>query len=327
MKIVKKISGLLPIRKQSGVISKDVERSIVSKFGKLKIGHIGTLDPMASGVLPLLFGDATKLQDYFDGRKEYRICIRLGTVTDTYDIEGKVVETYPYDKVSLEDIKEVIQKYKGSIVQIPPVYSAVKFKGKALYSYVTRGKEEELDMNQFRRQVHIYGIDINRIDLPYVDLRVECSKGTYMRTLAYDIGRVLGCGGCLSRIERTYSSGISLDRCIGIESVLQKDSIEQVEKDCMIPISSLSLALPEMIVDLDNSQMERLFNGVEICYPWEDFTRFNCKKDGLFLLKNQDKVGVVELVECSEDKEKFDTGSGNRNNGDFVVIKLRRGIC
>ncbi len=314
------VSGLLPVNKESGVISKDVERKIVSRFGRFKIGHVGTLDPMASGVLPLLFGDATKLQDYFDSRKVYSISVTLGTVTDSFDITGKVVEKRCYEGISLVRIEEVIKKYLGSIVQIPPVYSAVKFNGKALYSYAARGKEEELDMNQFKRKVYIYDIRVEDYSLSRIDLRVECSKGTYMRTLASDIGEDLGCGGCLSRIERICSSGIDIKECVCLDEILQCSSMEEVQDKYMVAVSDLKLGIPTIELKLDNKQVDRLFNGLELPYLKSNFMDDGVRKEGLFLFKNLGKVGLVELSEHKEDKDQnLDTG--------YVFIKLRRGIC
>ena len=285
--ISEKISGLLPINKEQGKISKDVERAIVSRFGKMKIGHIGTLDPMASGVLPLLFGEATKLQDYFDTLKVYRIRVCLGTLTDSFDSMGKVLDQREYRSISKEDISRVMTKYVGDFYQIPPIYSAVKFKGKPLYNYAVKGQEDLLDMNQFKRKVSIYDIKIEKFCLPYVDLRVECKRGTYMRSLAYDIGQDLGCGACLFGIERQFSSGISLSECVNLESVLQKNSMEEVLRDYMIPIRKLNLGIKELLVNLDNESVLRLFNGLELKYLKEEFIRSNGKKEGLFLFKNQ----------------------------------------
>lgn len=310
----KRISGLLPIRKESGVISKDIERSIIKKFGKFKIGHIGTLDPMASGVLALLFEDATKLQNYFDSKKIYSISIKLGICTSTHDITGKIISSSSdFSLVNEQKIKEVIKKYIGQILQIPPMYSAVKYKGKPLYKYA-RGKYNlDVDQSQFERKVSIYNIKIESIRLPTIDLNVECSQGTYMRSLAYDIGQDLGCGGCLSRIERLYSSGISLDECVGIQDVLESSSIDQVYQKYMIPLFDLKLKLPEMKVDT-NFNDEGLFCGLKIFYSKERFYKDNAQKDGLFLFKIRDRFGLVEV-------------NSNERDSSSLVIKLRRGIC
>ena len=320
---IKRISGLLPINKEQGKISKDVERDIVSRFGKMKIGHIGTLDPMASGVLPLLFGEATKFQDYSDTKKVYRIKLCLGILTDSYDSMGKLLEKKDPTGITEEDISRVIKKYIGDFYQIPPIYSAVKFKGKALYSYAVKGQKDLLDMNQFKRKVSIYDIKIEDFSLPYVDLRVECLRGTYMRSLAYDIGQELGCGACLSMIERLYSSGIDLSSCINLSEVLKKESIEEVAKDYMVPIRNLKLGIKDLVIDLDSKSIERLFNGVKLSYLKEDFIRSNGRKDGLFLFKNRDKVGVVEVVDgLISDKD-----SAQDLDSNYVIMKLRRGIC
>ena len=309
----KRISGLLPIRKDSGVISKDIERAIIKKFGKFKIGHVGTLDPMASGVLPLLFEDATKLQNYFDSKKIYSISLQLGTISSTYDITGELISAGDLSLVNEDKIKEVIKRYTGQIFQIPPVYSAVKYKGKPLYKYACGKYNLDVDQSQFKRKVTIYNIKIESVRLPIVDLNVECSQGTYMRSLAYDIGQDLGCGACLSRIDRLYSSGISVDECIGIKDVLDSSSMDQVYEKYMIPLFDVKLKLPEIKVATDFNS-KGLFCGLKIFYSKKRFYTDNEQKEGLFLFKIRDRIGLVEVSPKDQDNSS-------------VVIKLRRGIC
>ena len=192
------ISGILNVYKEEGYTSHDVVAKLRHILRQKKIGHTGTLDPAAVGVLPVCLGSATKVCDLLtDTDKEYRADMLLGVSTDTQDTTGTVVRTSPVNCPESR-IMEAAASFEGAYEQIPPMYSALKVNGKKLCDLAREGKEVE----RRARTVHIYRIVIEKIDLPHVTIRVSCSKGTYIRTLCQDIGDRLGCGGCVAHLER-----------------------------------------------------------------------------------------------------------------------------
>lgn len=185
------IHGILNVYKEKGFTSHDVVAKLRGITGQRKIGHTGTLDPDAEGVLPVCLGRATKLCDMLTDRdKTYEAVLLLGRVTDTQDISGEVLETRDTSGLSRESVERAIEGFVGRYDQIPPMYSALKVNGRKLYELAREGKEVE----RKARTVWIYGIDILEADLPRVRMRVQCSKGTYIRTLCHDIGEKLQCG-------------------------------------------------------------------------------------------------------------------------------------
>ena len=195
------MDGVLNIRKEKGYTSFDVVAKLRGILHMKKIGHTGTLDPEAEGVLPVVLGKATKLVDLLtEKQKTYEALLHLGLETDTQDMTGTVLEEKPVE-VTEEDVEAVIREFVGEYQQIPPMYSALKVDGKKLYELAREGKTVE----RKARTVHFYEIDIKEINLPYVRFSVTCSKGTYIRTLCHDIGQKLGCGGCMEELLRTRS--------------------------------------------------------------------------------------------------------------------------
>ncbi|MCR5161009.1 MAG: tRNA pseudouridine(55) synthase TruB [Lachnospiraceae bacterium] len=192
------ISGILNVYKEEGFTSHDVVAKLRHILGQRRIGHTGTLDPAAVGVLPVCLGSATKVCDLLtDTDKEYRADMLLGVSTDTQDTTGTVVRTMPVN-CSESRIMEAAASFEGIYEQVPPMYSALKVNGKKLCDLAREGKEVE----RRARTVRIYRIVIEKMALPHVTIRVSCSKGTYIRTLCQDIGDRLGCGGCVARLER-----------------------------------------------------------------------------------------------------------------------------
>ena len=193
------ISGIINVYKEKGYTSHDVVAKLRGILRQKKIGHTGTLDPEAEGVLPVCLGAGTKLCDMLtDTGKTYEAVLLLGQVTDTQDVTGKVLETHPVN-ISEEEAAACIASFVGEYDQIPPMYSALKVQGKKLYELAREGKEVE----RRPRPVHFYEITALKMELPRVWLKVTCSKGTYIRTLCHDIGEQLGCGGCMEHLTRT----------------------------------------------------------------------------------------------------------------------------
>ena len=192
-------SGIINVYKEKGFTSLDVVAKLRGILKTKKIGHTGTLDPDAEGVLPVCIGRATKVCDILtDKDKVYEAVMLLGVETDTQDTSGEVLKELPVE-LSEEDVKEAILSFVGEYAQVPPMYSALKVNGKKLYELAREGKTVE----RKARNVQIFSIEILEIDLPRVRMSVHCSKGTYIRTLCHDVGQKLGCGGCMDKLLRT----------------------------------------------------------------------------------------------------------------------------
>lgn len=205
------IDGVLLVDKAPDMTSHDVVAIARRSMGTKKIGHCGTLDPMATGLLILVTGKATKIQDLLMAEdKEYEGTITLGQTTSTQDREGEVLEQREVPAFSPEEIRAAFDQFKGDFYQVPPMVSAIKKDGVRLYKLARQGQEVERES----RLVHVYAHDIKRVELPLIEFRVVCSKGFYVRTYAHDIGQALGCGGHLSQLRRTRSGKFTLTRAI-----------------------------------------------------------------------------------------------------------------
>lgn len=208
--------GFLNVYKPVGMTSHDV----VSKLRKLtnikQIGHTGTLDPFAEGVLPVCIGKATRLIEYLDDDKEYLASVQFGTSTTTYDIEGEV--TFTSDKkITAENIKNSLKDFEGEILQYPPIYSAIKVKGKKLYEYARSGQEVKIDP----RKVTIENIELKSFDeeLQQAEILIKCSKGTYIRSIAHDLGQKLECGAHLIKLVRTQAGKFKVENSVKLEEI------------------------------------------------------------------------------------------------------------
>ena len=195
------IHGVLNVQKEKGYTSHDVVAKLRGIVGQRKIGHTGTLDPDAKGVLPVCLGRATKLCDLLtDKDKTYEAVLLLGCTTDTQDTGGTVLEEQDVPDLAEDTVMDILQSFVGEYAQIPPMYSAIKVNGRKLYELAREGKEIE----RKARIVQIYEIRVRKIELPRIWMEVRCSKGTYIRTLCHDIGQSLGCGGCMSSLRRSW---------------------------------------------------------------------------------------------------------------------------
>jgi len=194
------VNGILLLDKPHGISSNHALQRVKRLYDAAKAGHTGSLDPLATGLLPLCLGYTTKFSAFLlDADKRYRVTLRLGVTTSTADAEGEIIATAPTDGVTEAALREVIARFVGSIEQLPPMYSAVKHQGQRLYKLAREGKEIE----RTPRTIQIYALDLLRFELPEVELDVHCSKGTYVRTLAEDVGAGLGCGGHVSALRRS----------------------------------------------------------------------------------------------------------------------------
>lgn len=247
------MNGILNINKPAGDTSFDVVRKIKKLAGTKRVGHTGTLDPEATGVLPVCIGGATKFADYImKDEKVYRATLRLGITTETYDRTGNVLKTSTVS-VNEDETERAIKSYVGRVKQIPPMYSALKVKGERLYSLARKGIEIEREP----RDVEIFSIDILEMNLPYVIFDVRCSKGTYIRSLCYDIGEKLGCGGTMWDLVRISSGIFNIEHSVKLEN-LNEENIE----DCLIPVESALIDYPS--VSFDEKFGALLINGVSL---------------------------------------------------------------
>ena len=203
--------GILIINKPAGLTSHDVVNSVRKKFHMRRVGHAGTLDPLATGVLVILLGHSTKLFKEFQSYdKAYRATLKLGVTTHTADIWGKILEIRPYVHITEEQIKNVLKQFVGEIEQRPPMVSAVKIGGQRLYKLARQG----LEVERKPRWIKIHMLSLMNYHPPLVEFYVECSKGTYIRQLADDVGRMLGCGACITEIERTKVGPFVIDDAV-----------------------------------------------------------------------------------------------------------------
>ncbi|MDR1303131.1 MAG: tRNA pseudouridine(55) synthase TruB [Puniceicoccales bacterium] len=227
------MNGILLVDKPSGWTSHDVVAKLRHRLGIRKIGHAGTLDPMATGLLILLVGNATKISQYVTNQdKTYVGTLRLGQETDSYDREGEVVATCEI-RASEQEIRQCAQQFLGDQWQLPPMFSAKKINGQPLYKLARRGETVEREL----RPVKIYEFFIQEIALPDVNFTVACSKGTYVRTLVHDMGQKLGCGAHLSGLRRTKTGHFPLERAAPLDHLLAMECREI--EHCLLPITDI----------------------------------------------------------------------------------------
>lgn len=253
------LHGIINVYKEKGYTSHDVVARLRGITGQKKIGHTGTLDPDAEGVLPVCLGKATKVSDLLTEKdKTYRAVLLLGVTTDTQDITGTVLKECETDTVSLEEAERVIRGFVGSYDQIPPMYSALKVNGKKLYELAREGKTVE----RKARTVQIHDVQILKMDLPRVEIEVTCSKGTYIRTLCHDIGEKLGTGGCMESLIRTRSGLFEIEASHKLEEIQQKKEQGDFES-LLIPVDTVFLQYKKIQIQQDMEK--RLRNGNTLC--------------------------------------------------------------
>jgi tRNA pseudouridine55 synthase len=250
------MNGVINVYKPVGCTSFDVVATIKKLCNTGKVGHTGTLDPLASGVLPICIGKATKIVDYImEDTKIYKTQLKLGITTDTYDLEGKVTSSKNVD-VNDQEIFSVIKRYIGQILQVPPMYSAIKVNGKRLYDLARAG----IEIERKGRPITIYDIYDISINLPFINFTVKCSKGTYIRSLCYDIGNDLNCGAVMTKLERIKSGNFSVENSINVQS-LNSENIG----DYLISIENALDKYKQ--INLDKRFKKLLINGVKMNDP------------------------------------------------------------
>lgn len=285
--------GFLNVYKPAGMTSHDVV-AVLRRVTKIKqIGHTGTLDPFAQGVLPIAIGKATRLIEYLDDEKEYLAQINFGHATTTYDIEGEAIFSSENKsiKIALKDIIEGLKEFEGEILQTPPMYSAIKVKGKKLYEYARKGEEVKIEP----RKVIIEKIELKNFDEAnqIAEVLIKCSKGTYIRSIAHDLGQKLKVGAYLSKLIRSQAGRFFIDNAIELEKI---KTVEDVEKNLINPLDLIDL--PKL--NITENEHQKILMGQPIDLPQnnnEDKRKFLylSNSDFLILIYN-DNVNAIAQV-------------------------------
>lgn len=292
------LSGVLVVNKPSGVTSHDVIQRLRHILHTRRIGHTGTLDPGASGVLLACVGKATKVvQLLTEYDKEYEAVIKLGVTTDTYDGEGEITGKKEDFEIGPHQIRRVVDSFKGEIWQIPPLYSAIKYKGKKLYQYARAKKKVEVK----KREVEIKDIEVLDVDIPYVKLRIRCSKGTYIRSLANDLGEKLGCGAYLFSLRRTRVGPFKLQEALGLEKISNVEDEDKIQ-DLLIPIEKVLAHLPSVVVK--ESFAEKVRHGVSLTASSVLSTEGDFKKNQTISIKD-DRKNIIAIGKALSSAKNF----------------------
>lgn len=279
------MNGIIIIDKKKGNTSHDIVYQVKKIFGE-KVGHTGTLDPMATGVLPLLIGKGTQCSKYLINHdKTYKATIQLGEKTDTADSEGKVIEEKNVDLevFNEEKIKQVLESFKGKQKQIPPIYSAIKVNGRKLYEYARKGQSIEIKP----REIEIYNIKLSKLDKEnkQIQFQVQCSKGTYIRTLCEDIATKLNTVGYMKELQRTQVGEFLIENSITIEDLKEHKNDIQWINEQLIDIEEFFSTKKD--IELSNKKLELFLNGVKLTYEVED---------GIYRIYNNSKFVGTGIV-------------------------------
>ena len=280
------MDGIVIVDKPRDWTSQDVTAKLRGVFQTRRIGHGGTLDPMATGVLPVFVGRATRGVEFFEhAEKTYETVLRLGITTDTEDITGNILEEKPV-QVTEAEILAVLEQFKGEIQQIPPMYSAIKINGQKLCNLARKGKE----VARPARTVTIHALDFLGMDGADICLRVHCSKGTYIRTLCKDIGEALGCGGCMAQLRRVSAGSYTIENAIPLADLVASDNPGQY----LHGVDTLFAAHPA--VTLTEKQALRCRNGNSFSIELADGTYRAYDAAGEFLMLAKVEDGVMSTV-------------------------------
>ena len=280
------MTGIVIVDKPAGWTSQDVTARLRRVFGTRRIGHGGTLDPMATGVLPVFVGRATRGVEFFEhADKTYEAVLRLGTVTDTQDSTGTVLEKRPVT-VTEAEFRDILPKFTGEIAQIPPMYSAIKVDGKKLYELARAGKEIE----RKPREITIFSLDLLEFTGETAKIRVHCSKGTYIRTLCHDIGAALGCGGCMEALRRTAAGEYTLADSVELDTLLSAEHPEDYLRD----VDTLFRQYPAVTLTEKQTLRCRNGNSFSIALPEGRYRAYDSQ--GTFLMLAKVQGGIMETV-------------------------------
>ena len=282
-------SGILIVDKPAGWTSMDVCAKLRGVFHEKRVGHGGTLDPMATGVLPVFIGRATRAVEFAEkSDKKYIAGLKLGVITNTQDTSGEVLEERPA-QVSREQLEAALEKFRGDILQVPPMYSAIKINGKKLYELARKGREVERPA----RAVTIKALEIldKQGDGLYT-IRVRCTKGTYIRTLCHDIGQTLGCGGCMASLRRTMAAGFTLEDAVSLEQI----RTEADPASLLLPVDCLFAGRPVLVLKSAEAE-KKIRNGMTAVLPELPSGEYRVySRDEIFLALCQAKGGKLTTI-------------------------------
>ena len=280
------MNGIVIVDKPAGWTSQDVTARLRRVFGTRRIGHGGTLDPMATGVLPVFVGRATRGVEFFEhAEKSYEAAVRLGIITDTEDITGSVLERREVN-VTREALEAALERFRGEILQVPPMYSALKVDGQKLCDLARKGKEVE----RKPRPVTIRELTLLNFTGDAAVLRVHCSKGTYIRTLCKDIGEALGCGGCMERLRRTSAGEYTIDEAIPLEKLLEAKNPGEFLRD----VDTMFRRYPAVKLSPNQEKRCRCGNSFSVRLPEGTYRAYSGTGEFLMLAKVEN--GVMSTI-------------------------------
>ena len=305
------INGVILLDKPTGISSNDALQKVKRIFFAEKAGHTGALDPLATGMLPICLGEATKFSQFLlDSDKRYRVIAKLGERTDTSDSDGEVVETRPVD-VNLEKLEGCVDTFRGESDQVPSMFSALKYPGKPLYEYARKG----IEVPRESRKITVYEIVLHRFEGDEVEMEVHCSKGTYIRTIVDDLGEMLGCGAHVTMLRRTGVAKYPYEKMVTLEQL--NELLEQAHRDEVAPkelLDPLLLPMDTAVEDLPEVNLNaELTNLVQHGMPVQVFgapegtpIRMTSGEDKLFIgvaeVNDDGKVAPKRLVVCRDEE-------------------------
>ncbi|MFY7929204.1 MAG: tRNA pseudouridine(55) synthase TruB [Oligoflexus sp.] len=311
--------GMLLVYKPGGMTSKDVSRWFQQRFGKIKMGHVGTLDPLAEGLLPLLFGKATRLQDFIlSGVKCYEFDVAFGVATDTLDADGQVVAHAAKDHITHEGLEEACRGMQGDFLQVPPLYSAIKFQGKPLYEYARQGLAEQVPLQLLRKTVRLYELTCLHYGGGIGRFRVVCSKGTYVRVIATQLAERVSSLGMITRLLRVSSGELQASSAYSLEQIEARlDAIDSF----VIPLHAIKLDIPTWQT-LDVRLVERLKMGQEM------HVEMKCFEGGLATdgVRRATIRSLDHVVLIDNNGRSFGIGSAIVLNTGRIAVRMRRGL-
>ena len=315
---MQQLAGVIVVNKPRGVISKDVSRILERRFGKLKLGHVGTLDPSAHGVLPLLLGKATKIQDtLLELPKTYEFSVKFGSETDTLDLDGEVVRSGGRELFIFDEINGFVSKYLGRITQIPPLYSAIKLNGRPLYEYARKGIDVSAQIDEMKRSIHIDDYRLLSVDGAVATFTVTCSKGTYVRCLARDLAADLGTYATVTEICRTAAAGFTLADAVEWDMIQNADQLELLVK----PLATLRFATMPMFQLQGRDQGILLRHGQKVLVPRAQFVRSEATRSGALNIDNREVLYLLD-----ESGVPLGFGASHLINDESVELILRKGF-
>ena len=280
------MNGIVIVDKPQGWTSQDVTARLRRVFQTRRIGHGGTLDPMATGVLPVFVGRGTRGVEFFEhAEKAYETVLQLGITTDTGDISGEVLEKRDVH-ISETEFTEILSQFRGKIMQVPPMYSALKVNGQKLCDLARKGKTVERQP----REIEIFELTMLEFNGDTARLRVKCSKGTYIRTLCKDIGEALGCGGCMAELRRVQAGEYTIEEAVPLQTLLDAENPEEFLR----PVDSMFRNFPS--VTLSDKQEKRCRNGNSFSVTMESGTYRVYSKQNEFLALSRVEDGVMSTV-------------------------------